>query len=65
MVNFVREYIPNLSEISSPLRQLLRKDIIWSWNKSHSKAFKTIKQLITEVSIFNIFDPKKTSRKTM
>lgn len=36
MVNYLREFIPKMSEIISPLRELLKKDKIWVWSESHS-----------------------------
>nr|XP_047137473.1 uncharacterized protein K02A2.6-like [Hydra vulgaris] len=46
MVNYLRQFIPNMSEITAPLRQLLRKDIHWSWNHEHTSAMEKIKQSI-------------------
>lgn len=32
------EFIPNLTEITSPLIELLKKNVIYNWNWSHEKA---------------------------
>lgn len=31
MTNYMSKFIPNLSTIAEPLRQLERKDVIWHW----------------------------------
>ena len=31
MVNYVGKFVPNLSEITLPLRELLKKDVAWHW----------------------------------
>lgn len=31
MINYLGKFIPNLSELSAPLRQLLHKAVVWSW----------------------------------
>ena len=35
MVNFLSKFIPIFSEISEPLRQLTRTDILWQWHHEH------------------------------
>lgn len=57
IVNYLREFIPNLAEISSPLRELLKKDVVWSWNEKHDSSFNNIKQLIAEITVLNTYDP--------
>ena len=47
MVNYVRKFVPNLSEITSSLRQLLKEDIAWHWTERHSRAFEEIKTLLS------------------
>ena len=32
MVNYMAKFIPDLSTISEPLRQLERKDVQWEWS---------------------------------
>lgn len=44
MINYVREFIPIMAEISRTLRELLRKDVFWEWNWSHDKCFNDIKE---------------------
>jgi len=46
MVYYLRDFVPKLSEIISPLRQLLKKDKIWEWNETHSSILKEVKNKI-------------------
>lgn len=57
MVNYLRDFLPKISEIISPLRELLKKDKIWVWNESHSAVLKEVKHLIANASILTNFDP--------
>ena len=41
MINYVRKL--NMSEITKPLRQLLKKEIDWHWNKTHEETVNKIK----------------------
>lgn len=59
MINYLRDFIPNLSELTGPLRTLLRKDSEWSWYDSHTAQLKKIKDLICEAPILANYDPKR------
>ena len=39
MVNYLSKFGPNLSEITSPMRKLLVKDVEWSWEYPQSQVF--------------------------
>lgn len=43
MVNYLGKFIPNLSEIAAPLRQLTHKDTAWCWFPQHQQAFDRLK----------------------
>ena len=58
-VQYLRKFIPNLSEISAPLRQLLSKDIAWHWQEEKMKSFKKLKELVTEAPVLRYYNPKK------
>ena len=50
--NFYRELIPNYAQISSPINQLLSKDIPFLWSDVQDKAFKQLIQaFITNVPL--------------
>ncbi|CAI6377683.1 unnamed protein product [Macrosiphum euphorbiae] len=59
MFNYLREFIPNMSKIISPLRELLKKDTIWVWEKRHHLALKELKELVTTSPILTHFNPDK------
>ena len=52
-------FIPNLSAMSEPLRNLLKKDIDFQWSPSHKTAFENIKQSICREVSLTYFDPDK------
>ena len=59
MINYVRKFIPNLAEITKPLRELLKKEIDRHWNKTHEEAVNKIKELLISRSHLAFFDPSK------
>ncbi|KAL0161181.1 hypothetical protein M9458_044906, partial [Cirrhinus mrigala] len=47
MVNYLARFTPHLSQVNAPLRQLLKQDCEFIWDAVHDRAFKQIKELIT------------------
>lgn len=60
MINFVRGFIPNLTDITHPLRQLLKKDSSFLWLPCHTLILNKIKNLIKNAQYLNTFDVNKS-----
>ena len=58
MVTYLGKYVPNLSEVSAPLRVLLEKDIVWSFDTPQQQEFQELKLIITNAPVLKYFDPK-------
>lgn len=54
IINYVRQFIPNLAELSSPLRELLKNKTLWQWTNKHTEIFNKIKTLISESSMLTL-----------
>ena len=61
MVNYLSQYIPNMSEITAPLRSLLKKNSQWVWYHEHSDALEKIKKALTNTPVLRYFDVNKKS----
>lgn len=59
MINFLRPFICNLSELLVPFRNLLKKDVIFSWDKNHDAQLDKIKDIICNLSLLSNFDGEK------
>ena len=46
IATYMAPFIPNLSDMSEPLRNLLKRDTDFQWSPSHKTAFENIKQSI-------------------
>ena len=44
MVNQMGRFAPNLTSLTSPLRELLRKDVTWTWDTAQQNAMEIIKK---------------------
>ena len=58
-VNYLGKFIPNLSGINQPLRQLLEKDVAWHWEDAQKKSFKELKKAITTAPVLKYYDEKE------
>ena len=59
MIHYLGRYLPNLSEVTKPLTDLLKKEVMWGWGAAQQEAFKRVKQLVTEAPVLAFFDLKK------
>ena len=59
MVNYLSKFSPNLSEITSPLRSLLKKETEFLWDEPQSRAFERVKQTVTQSPVLVYYDPNK------
>ena len=49
MVNYLGKFVPNLSEKTSVLRELLKKDVVFMMDEQHIDAIKKLKVIITSI----------------
>ena len=47
------------SEITTPLTEMTRKDIVFTWRSKKQKAFDTLKERFTTEAILIMFNPTK------
>ena len=59
MVNYLGKFIPNLSNVTQPLRELLQKETAWHWIDTHERAFNEIKKRITHEKILKYYEVTK------
>ena len=60
MVNYLSKFAPRLSEITGSLRELQKKDVVFSWQKSQQQAFDSVKELLTKPGlVLGIYDFRK------
>ena len=62
MITYLTKFQPNLAEITSPMRELLRKDVEFRWDSAQTEAFHKIKTALTQSPILSYYDPKKPVR---
>ncbi|KAK3750477.1 hypothetical protein QZH41_018118 [Actinostola sp. cb2023] len=58
-VNYLAKFLPKLSQVMAPIRQLTHKDVEWHWDAVQDRAFEEIKQLVTQAPVLAYYDPQK------
>lgn len=59
MVTYLGKFIPNLSDITKPLRKLLHKENAWVWDHEQQKAFKNVKKVLSTTPVLRYYDMNK------
>ena len=62
MVNYLSQFIPNMSQVNAPLRDLLKREIQWVWGSEHDRALQQLKQSLTSQPLLKFFDVNKPVR---
>ncbi|XP_062499663.1 uncharacterized protein K02A2.6-like [Corticium candelabrum] len=58
MTNYLLKFMPHLSDLLEPLRQLTKQHIQWEWTDVQETAFNDIKRTVTTTPVLRYFDPK-------
>jgi len=56
MNNYLGKYIPNMSELTVPLRSLLEGDVPWAWFPEHDTALSKIKSVLSSAPVLRFYD---------
>ena len=55
-VNYLSKFLPKLSDVSTPLRELTSNQAQFTWATHHDKAFTTIQQLVIQHPVLKFYD---------
>ena len=57
LVTYLSPFIPGLSTLTAPLRELFKKDTDFSWNRTYDTTFEWIKGAVVSDTTLRYFDP--------
>ena len=58
-VNYLAKFLPDMSQITEPIRKLLRQDVEFEWTSHQETAFTKIKEILTRDPVLKYFDVRK------
>ena len=62
MITYLGKFIPNLAEVTSPQRTLLKKEVAFKLEKPQLGAIGKLKLLVTTTPCLKIFNPNLQTR---
>ena len=57
-VNYLSRYLPSLSDVLEPLRQLTRPEVPWHWTHAQQEALDQVKRLVTAAPVLAYYNPE-------
>ena len=57
MLNYLSQYIPDMSTVSAPMKSLLKADEPFVWNTEHEHAFNKVKEILSTIPGLRLFYP--------
>ncbi|CAB3992300.1 Hypothetical predicted protein [Paramuricea clavata] len=58
-VNYLAKFIPNMSTIMQPIREVMKSGVEFHWGGAQEKAFQEVKELLTKAPVLAYYDVKK------
>jgi len=62
MANQLGRFIPDMAEMTQPLRDLLKKNNAWVWDKPQIDAFEKVKSELSSPRVLKKYNPKHETR---
>ncbi|MES9881311.1 MAG: RNase H-like domain-containing protein [Sedimenticola sp.] len=59
MVNYLSRYIPDVSSVTAPLRQILEDKFDFTWEEPQETAFNQLKGLLSKEPVLKFYDPDR------
>jgi hypothetical protein len=56
MINYLGKFLPQLSDISDPLRNLTKEGVKFIWSQAHEDTFNKLKKIISEPPALQYYD---------
>ena len=58
-IQYLAKFMPNMASESTPLRELLEKQVAWHWDQEQETSFQKLKQMVSSTPVLGYYDPSK------
>ena len=66
VVGYLQKFAPNLSDAAGPLRELVKKNVYFRWDKHvHGEALKKVKHILSQPLVLRYFDTSGKCKTTL
>ena len=59
LAQYLANFLPHLSDVTKPLRDLMQSDVLWVWNEAQQTAFKKLKEMVTRTPVLRYYNLKE------
>ncbi|XP_048756258.2 uncharacterized protein LOC125667020 [Ostrea edulis] len=59
MINYLGRFLLNLATVISPMTDLFKTHIAWTWDYAQEEAFNRVKELLTNTPVLTFYDQSK------
>lgn len=59
MVNYLARFLPGLSDVMEPIRQLVNQKVEWHWGEEQENALEKVRHLLTSSPVLAYYDQHK------
>ena len=56
MIQYLNKFLPHLSDMTKPLRDLTQQDVEWCWGDGQDSALKQIKEAVTRTPVLQSYN---------
>ena len=62
MATYCSKFIQNFSDLTQPLRELIKRNTTFKWKAKHETAFNALKSALTSTTVMSYFDKSKNTK---
>ena len=62
IIQYLAKFIPDLSAVDKPIRDVMKKDVDFHWDKAQEQSLKKLKELCCSAPVLTYYDPVKELR---
>ena len=59
LAQYLSKFLPHLSDITKPLRELTQNDVVWNWESPQQTALDTLKKAVTTTPVLRYYNLKE------
>ena len=56
LTQYLRKFLPHLSDLTKPLRELTQRDVIWIWDHVQQQALDSLKKAVTNTPVLRYYN---------
>ena len=58
LAQYLAKFLPHLSDVTKPLRDLTQSNVLWVWNEAQQTAFEKLKEMVTRTPVLRYYNLK-------